>query len=436
MPTQVLNGVKAMALAGAVAMGLSGAFASSAAAQGAGIPIGGDAGSAGPPPETASALLDLGSRTYAPGVRMGSFVILPSISAAASYDDNVFAAPDDGRGDWYLRLDSELRAVSNWSRHALELYAGGNGFVYDEFTSENRGEARAGASGVLEIQHDLWARAFAKYAFGYEPRGTGESFADYEKPIQRQTFDGGVLVHKEFNRLWLELGGQAKHEDYEDARLATPAGIVLVDQDFRDGDVYEGLVRAGYELSAKTSFFVEGSYNRRDYQDAAFDSEGFRALGGVRYEFTRLVRGEAAVGYLHQDGENGRDGIDAVSYRGQILWEPSPLMTVALLGSRDVSSPSQISGGSNRLVSEIGGRADYAIWRDLTLSGGVAYSWVDYVDIDRRDDTVRILAGAEYQLNPVVSLFANDNYTTYDSDAVPNVDYDKNVVMMGVRARY
>jgi hypothetical protein len=156
----------------------------------------------------------------------------------------------------------------------------------------------------------------------------------------------------------------------------------------------------------------------------------------VRYELTRLASAEAAIGYLHHDPDGALNEIDTWTYRAQLTYDVTPLMVIALVGSRDVSSPSQVSAGSNRLHSDFGIRGDYAIRRDVTLMAGAGYGWVDYVDGTQEDDYLRLTTGAEYMFRPWLSLWTNYAYLHYDSNAVPVIDYDKSVFAVGVRARY
>lgn len=386
-------------------------------------------------PVFAGDLLNTAPRIFAPGIRMGSFTVSPSVAAAVHYDDNILASSAAQTADTYVTLEPELRAASNWSRHALELHARGGGIFHNEHESENRGFVNVGASGVLEARRDLWIRAFGAYGLQQEPRGTGESFPLYEAPVEVQSFTGGALLHKSFNRLWIELGGTARHDDYSDATLAGADGASIVDQDFRDGYVTEVFARAGYEVSPKTALFIEGSANARDYGGATFDSEGVKALAGVRYEFTRLLHGEAAAGALHQDASPGRRELDTYAWRAQLTWQPTRLVSVALIGNRDLGSPSRFAASSNRLVSEAAVRIDYAISRDLTLTGGAAFTRADFIDLDRPDDFVRVLGGAEMRLSDEVSLFAAYAFTGYGANAEPDVDYSRNVFSIGLRAR-
>jgi hypothetical protein len=387
-------------------------------------------------PSSMSELLAPGSRRYASGIRMGSFTVLPEIGASIVYDDNAFATPSDKKSDVYTNVDARVGAVSNWSRHALEMYVGGGGNIYSDLSSESVGYAEAGIAGRLDVYRDFWLSAYADYTFGFEPRGSGESFQVFEEPIETQTVKSGVVAHKQFNRLWGEIAGSLRREEFFDAKLNVGGVNTNVDQSFRDGTVDDVSGRVGYEFSPKTSVFLEGGYQWRNYEDDRFGGEGHTALVGLRHELTRLVNSEIAIGYMNMNDDGALHDIDTWTYRAQLSYEVTPLMTVALVGARDLTSPSQFNTNSNRIYSDVGIRGDYAIRRDVSLMAGAGYGRLEYIDTNQNDDYVRLTTGADYLLRPWLSLWANYAYVDYESNAAPTIDYNKSVVSVGVQARY
>jgi hypothetical protein len=360
-------------------------------------------------------------------------LLLPTVAASVGYDDNVFAANRNRQDDFVFRIEPEVRLVSQWSRHHLELAAGGRGDFYQDFTSENHGQVYAAGNTVVDVRHDLKVLSHFNYTFGHEARGTGESFRRFDDLIEYQSSDGGVFVNKTFNRLWVQLGGALRQADYEDTSLAG----TVIDQDFRDGTISEAIGTVGYEVSPRTSLFAELAHNWRDYRGAAFDSEGYRVLAGVSYELTRLMRGEIAAGYLSQHFESSvRDDISTYTYRGQLVWEPTPLIRMILVGRRDVGPPSHFPGTSSRIDSEAGVRIDYAVRRNLTLSGLAAYSWVDLVGLGRKDSGLKFQASAQYTFDPTWSLWLEHTHTEFDGDAVPERDRANDLLMANVKARF
>lgn len=368
-----------------------------------------------------------------PGVTIGSFLFQSSVTAAATFDDNVFATPNNRKSDIFYTIDPEIRAVSQWSRHSLEFEIGGIGSFAQTYPREAESSFHAGANGVIDVRHDLHILASAAYIASYEPRGTGESFFLYDSPIRYQTLNGALSVNKEFNRLWVQSGVAVSNTTFDNARLHG----VVVDQSFRDGTVTQLDTRIGYEISGRTSVFVEGIYDWRTYHDSTFDGEGYRVLGGVKYEFTTLIRGEFAAGFLHEDFDSlFRNTIDTYTYRAQILWSPTPLITVGLIGGRDLNSPSAFLKGSNVINSQAGVRVDYAFKRYLTFYGITSFGWENYVDVNRNDNFWKVGGGAAYQFNPDWAVVLSYDHLEYVSNVIPNVDYDINRVTLGLSAHY
>jgi hypothetical protein len=393
------------------------------------------------PPALATGLSDLfaaGVRRNGAGINAGGFTFLPRASASTVYDNNVYATPSNRTGDTYVNMDGQLGIVSNWSRHALEFYIGGGGNRYIDLEDESKGYANAGVAGRLDVNRDLWLTGYGKYRLGYEPRGSGESFQQFKEPITTQTLDGGALVHRAFNRVWVELSGSVRHQTFSDAELLVDGQFQEVDQSFRDGTIKDVRGRLGYEFSPKTSAFIETAREWRNYDDSDFDGNGYKLLTGLRYELTRLVNAEVAVGYLNQESNGILDDIDSWAFRAQLRYDITPLLRAEIVGSRDIGSPSMDldDDPSNRIESEIGVRADYLLRRDLTLTVGAGYGWVDYIDANREDQYVRLTTGLEYILRPSLSLWANYSFLTYDSNEVPTIDYDKSVFSVGVVTRY
>ncbi|HEX6611716.1 MAG TPA: outer membrane beta-barrel protein, partial [Hyphomicrobiaceae bacterium] len=71
------------------------------------------------------------------GIRMGSFMIFPEAELAAAAYSNIFRAIRDPLGDAALEFRPSVRAVSMWSRHALEFRAEGNTSFHNSYSSED-----------------------------------------------------------------------------------------------------------------------------------------------------------------------------------------------------------------------------------------------------------------------------------------------------------
>jgi hypothetical protein len=388
-------------------------------------------------PQNAGELLSASSRQeQIARVRIGEFLLLNRAGLTTVYDDNVFASPSNEVSDFFTNADAQMSLASTWSRHSLELYVGGGGNFYAEVGGETTGYANLGVNSRLDIGQDSWLRAFGKYSYGFETRGTGESFRRYEEPIQKQSAEGGFLLHNAFTKVWTEIGVTVRKEQFFDAKFAGPGGVATVDQSFRDSIINELTSRLGYEFSPKTSAYVESVYEARDYEDNRFDADGYKLLAGLRAELNRVLSADVAIGFMHYDAARQLADIDTWTYHAQLVYAISPTVTAALVGSRELGSPSEFTVASHRIESEIGLRADYEVHTDVLLMAGAGFGWVDYVDSARADEYLRLTAGVEYRWRPWLMLWANFAYLQHASNLSPDIDFDKSVIRAGLQLTY
>ena len=200
--------------------------------------------------------------------------------------------------------------------------------------------------------------------------------------------------------------------------------------------ITEAVNRTGYEVSPKTSLFVETAYGWRDYEDTTFNNQGYRILGGVQMEASRVLRGEVSGGWMSYSGEGAGNvgSVDAYSYRARVFWEPTTLILVAITGGREVGVSAE-GGKSLTVTSDLGVRVDYELLRNLILTGRFGYQFTDYLGSSRRDELWKAEFLAEYLMSRTWSLVSSYAFTDFDSTTA-DLDYSKHVVFLGVRARY
>ncbi len=130
--------------------------------------------------------------------------------------------------------------------------------------------------------------------------------------------------------------------------------------------------RLGYEFSPKTSAFIETAREWRNYDDSTLRRQWLQAACGpaLRVHAPRQRGGGRRL--PHQESNGILDDIDSWAFRAQLRYDITPLLRTEIVGSRDIGAPSMDLGdaASNRIESEIGVRADYALGRDLTLTVG------------------------------------------------------------------
>ena len=369
------------------------------------------------------------------GIRTGQFWILPTVETGVFYDSNARATSANEQDDFGFYVSPTLDIKSDFGRHAINAKAGLDHFNYFDVDSQDFTNFNGELDGRVDITRDFVATGGIRGFVGEE------QFDELELPIagltsgtrSRDTVEFWGSLNKSFNRFQVALGAAHKIYNYDD--------IGAIDQDFRDSAVTTVGGRASYAISPGYAIFGDFRYNWRDYDVSDADnSEGWRALGGVQFEVTRLLRGEVGIGYQEQDYNDPTIGtVSGLSYEAALVWNPTELMTLRLDGSRDISDSSFLDDTRTRTTGKV--TLDYEVTRQIILSPSFAVTDNDY-EVNALDDlTFEAGLQAEYAMNRYLSLGARYKYLNRDfTGTVPapasTLDYDRHIVGIYAKARF
>jgi len=362
------------------------------------------------------------------GVRVGAFTASPVATISAGYLDNFYATETDKTSDVYANLEASIGLRSGWSRHALGFNASAETTQYGKVEGQNTFNYAIGTNGRLDIDRSSSLTANASFARATESRYISANAQEARDPAQYTVATAQLRYSKEFNRVRIRGDVELKKSNFEDT---TSFAGALIDQDFRDGTVYEYTGRVDYAFSPATAFFVETSYNERKFNDTARprDSHGYRALAGVNFELTDLVRAELGLGYLSQKYDNPtRPDISGFSARGELEWFPTQLTTVTLGVARNLEDSSLFgSAGYVHLVGRV--RVDHELRRNIILFTEYNRMRDKYAGLSRTDRRSVIVLGASYRMNRLARITAQYRHNTQDSSgAFAGRTFDANQV--------
>jgi hypothetical protein len=210
------------------------------------------------------------------GLRAGNFFIFPSVTVAETYDDNVFATPDDETSDFITVIAPRITVNSNFPRHSLGFGAGADVGFYASETDENFDDYFVNGDGRLDITRDSTLGANGNFGYFHETRDDPEDPGRTE-PARFFRYGGGLTFTQAFNRINVRLSGDVQREDYESS----------LDRD-RDTTLYSFGLRTGYFVSPRINTFLQGTYNFEDRdilspppESFDRDSQGFGIAGGA-----------------------------------------------------------------------------------------------------------------------------------------------------------
>ena len=162
------------------------------------------------------------------------------------------------------------------------------------------------------------------------------------------------------------------------------------------------------------------------------NSQGIYVKGGSTFELTRILTGEAAVGWIQRRYQDPTlPNISGVTVDGSLIWVASALTTAKLTATTRVDK-STVFGVSGVFTREVALQVDHAFRRWLIATLKVSYGNDDYVGSTRDDNRYSVSAGIIYKLNRDLHL-RSELRRDWLRSSVPSADYNANVVLFGVR---
>ncbi len=363
------------------------------------------------------------------GLRFGSFTANASLDLAATSTDNVFAEPDGAEDDDMIFAASpNVRLRSDWSRHALEVQAGGRFTSHQDFSSEDASSYYARGVGRMDIGVRTNISATAGFAHEVEPRTDPDALDQTSDPVEYDRTEASLNAQHTFNRFRVSGGVARTQYEFDGA------------QSFRDNEetVLRGRIDA--ELTPRIGALLQATADERDY-DAEIpfdlDSEGRTILAGLTINFTDLMRGEFSAGQFSRDYDDPLIGtVDGVAASADLDWYITRLTTLHFNAARNVETVVGASSGAPFVETRYGARVDHELLRNVILTAGVQAGQREYDVIDRDDDFVFGEVGADYLLNRRVALRARYNFDKVDSSGLDQYrDYEVNAFTLGVTLR-
>ena len=377
---------------------------------------------------------------YAPlGLRLGSVVLKPALTAGIGYDTNPQrSAGSDRKGSPFSRTDGEVEIQSDWNVHELKGKLRGG---YSEYF-RNRDASRPDGEGNLDLRLDASrdTRILLETRGKIDTQRPGSpdlTAAVTGRPLIYQYGASAGVTH-DFNRLQMTLRGSVDRSDYEDGKLSNGG---IVSQRDRDQTQVGLRLRAAYEVTPGFKPFMQGEIDTREF-DQAVDSSGYRRSSdgvtgrvGSTVEISRQLTGEVSVGYQNRKYDDSRlRNLKGLIGDAAILWSPTPLTTVTLRGTSELGDTT-IAGSSGTTARRVSLEIAHALRRNLTLTGTASFGRTEYDGQGLREDFSSVGARIEYKLTRTFSVRASFTHEHLNSTAQGS-DYTANVAQVGLRMQF
>lgn len=375
------------------------------------------------------------------GFKVGSLLILPTVTGRLEYDDNVLASATGKRGDRIYYVEPEVRIRSNLARHAFDVKAYYHRSFHAKLDTEDASEYGVTGRGVIDVARRTRIRLSGSAERSAENRGSLASFSGSRTRVKYDRYAGSLGLEQEVGDFVLLGRGEYRRISYMDT--TDPLGNPI-DLSFRNLKIRTATGQVTYRLRSGTSAFVRVQGERRTYDlrpgDPGFDpftqtdrsAKGLRAEAGIGVELTSLVYGNVRLGYLRQDYADPKlRDVNGLSYGADILWNMSSLTTFKLTAERRVDETSSQTTAGN-LRSEFKAGVDHELLRNLILSAEGRYARINPAGLSPRSREYEAKIGARYLMpNRYMELRAGYSFEKRSSDNAA-IRFNSNLVFVAL----
>jgi hypothetical protein len=369
------------------------------------------------------------------GIRNGSWMYYPSISAGALYDSNVFATDSDHKSDIAAVVNPSLRVTSLSDRNPMTFDAYVKSRQYSHFSSLDQTDASARLKGRLGLSHDSAILYNFQAAYLHEAIGSLSSPLGAAQPTPYAYTHEDVTYWHQYKRLAVSFG--VRNDNYDFGSTRTQNGTTI-NQDSRDGSIYAAHTRVDYAVGANLGLFTAFEGNVRDLKGSpsgSLSSHGYRSLTGINFSLTHLIGGEIGAGYTSQRFDDPTIGtVNGPAFRALLTWSPTRSIDVTFKAEEIATEAVETVASGVRAQSAMLG-VDYSLRRNVVFSTVAGYEKDKFFGEDRQDNVYSATASLQYLFNRYTSVALSYKYVNRNSNVLSAI-YDKHEIGLDVTAHF
>lgn len=381
------------------------------------------------------------------GFHTGSFLTKAAVEVWGGYNSNP-GRMDPPKGSAFYTIAPELLIASDWERHAVIADLRGSFTSYDATfpplsggpspvpTSIDAPSFTGRIDGRVDVQRDTRINTQLRMRVFTDNPGSPNIQVGLAKYPLATSVGGTVGVEHDFNRLQVSVAGLADRTTYQQSLLTDGSSTTNDDRNFNQ---FGALSRVSYDLMPGLKPFTEVQADTR-LHDVKFDrskyqrdSTGGYVKGGTTFEFSRLLTGEAAIGYAMRSYADQRlDNLQGLLTSASLVWTASGLTTVTLAATSSIDETT-LPGVSGSLSRDYSLQVDHAFRRWLIGTAKFGTGTTDY-DGTRFDRRYFAEGDLVYKLSRTFQIKAQVRQDWLVS-SINSANSSATVVMLGVRVQ-
>jgi len=376
----------------------------------------------------------------APGFAIEGWEVRPGAELRAGYDDNITWASTSAASSGELTLRGSVDATQQAGPYALGVNVLLRQTWYSDAQDNDKTEASLRTSLSADVGQGLVLKGSVSAETGVETGITNGIVVDgvFDPYTKRAVFRRLPLeAEVDYSAGRIGLRGEIRLEavDFDDQR--TRSGL-RIGQDFRNGFEGEAGLRGSYEVYPDLAAFVDVRKGARRYEDSNGDSDTWRAVVGGSVELTRLLVGEAYVGYAGQSFPGGGE-TSGLSYGAELHWFARNLLSFTFNASREFRAEvdTTTAGATSAIAVThdlVSLRAEWEPLRQLLVYAQAGYEQEERESVNRSDELLSMIVGATYVLTGNLNFVFE--YEREDGTSNFSGDFGRDRVTVGLTAAY
>ena len=376
----------------------------------------------------------------------GSFLVKSAVELGGGYNTNPGRTSVPQGSPFYV-VAPELLVVSDWERHALVADLRGsftgygndfppvNGVVSSAPVNVDQPFFTGHVDGRIDVSHDTHLLAQARLLVSTDNPGSPNVQAGLAKYPVYATFGGTFGIDQNFNRLELSGGATVDRTVYQNSLLTDGT---LSSNDDRNYNQFGGVGRASYDLTPGVKPFVEFEADTREHDELVDrsgylrNSDGGYIKGGSSFEFSRLLTGEAAIGWAARTYQDPRLlPLQGLLTSASLIWTATPLTTAKFNATTSIDETT-VPGVSGVLTHLYTTEVDHDFRRWLTAIGKFTWGTQAYQGDSRFDHIYSLEGDLVFKMTRNLWIRGSLRRDILDSNQ-PGSNSAATVVMLGVR---
>ncbi|MBK1620647.1 hypothetical protein CKO42_19880 [Lamprobacter modestohalophilus] len=374
-------------------------------------------------------------------LRLGAWLMTPVVNIGQTYDDNIFATPDDKVDDFITDIDPAITLASDWNRHQTAFKLDGSFGFYQENPDENRRDYSIANTTVFDVWAGTRLTTDLLYRHAQTPRTSPDNLDASAEPLRFDQRQAGLVLSRDLSIFTLSLSGTMKRLTYSNSEAVGGGTINNSDRDRTDSGY---AITLGYQPFPQTSASLSLGYEDTDYDDAAQfggpdrDNNGLTIDLNASKTISELWVIGLNLGYHQRNfadpSLDDLSGSKAIILGADVQWNPTRLTSVTATLLR--RSYETTEAGASSIVSTFGTLGlEHQLLSQLVVSAGLDYNLSDYEGATREDHDYGLSLGLEYALMRFLAIEAEYSYRQRDSN-VDSAGYDKNTAYLGLRLSF